>query len=146
MEKNIRSNLINFSWISQWNVACNAFVPFHQSNSLLDLSLFLSISEELFVFGNWNWGMKKISLFQLLICLFNFLYSSLYSYLSKRRIKKIEKLKFKIYHHFCTIVSSFQNDTNFSINYFILLRGYAYNIYSKLIWIKVQLFGIMFNK
>lgn len=84
MEKNIRSNLINFSWISQWNVACNAFVPFHQSNSLLDLSLFLSISEELFVFGNWNWGMKKISLFQLLICLFNFLYSSLFISFEKK--------------------------------------------------------------
>lgn len=100
--KNVRSSLINFSWINQWNVACNAFVPFYQSNSLLDLSLSLSISEEVVCIRKLEPGNEKDSPVSITYLFIQFFSIPLHSRLAKRRIKKIEKLKFKNYHHFFT--------------------------------------------
>lgn len=84
-EKNIRSNLINFSWIDGMSRVMR----------FTKLSLFLS-SKRLFVFGNWNWGMKKIT--YLFIQFFSVPFYS-----------RKEELKFKIYRFFIVLSKRFPN-------------------------------------
>ena len=103
-EKNIRSNLTNFSWIHGMSRVMRS----------TKLSLSLS-SKRLFVFGNWNWGMKKIT--YLFIQFFSVPFYS-----------RKEELKFKIYRFFIVLSKRFPNFSKINLTSCYFNR--EYNIFN----------------